>query len=274
MKDIENEIAQVYAKGVLDFLDDCVWHKTIANWNMSNNSGTYRIYDNEDKEIYPQYDKENPSQYRKKRTEEDRLKSGMYIGDLMIKYYYKSCQNDPNLRWNKGTLTIYPNGAYDSEFIWDNEMYLSYCLADIENWLTSYFEQSAYRIEDKCIQLGIKWDFDVKVVISFTSGKANPVLFVTPNKPEINFKLYLDQLCECIEGDYIEAFEQWSITRAEDAYYVGLVLENEEMYHSMNYGELKGHFQHWNSAAFIINKTNWQNLTFEDIKFEWKEDLA
>ena len=73
MKDIENEIAQVYAKGVLDFLDDCVWHKTIANWNMSNNSGTYRIYDNEDKEIYPQYDKENPSQYRKKRTEEDRL---------------------------------------------------------------------------------------------------------------------------------------------------------------------------------------------------------
>ena len=192
----------------------------------------------------------------------------------ILKKHYLSCQNDSALRWNKGTLTIYPSGEYLSEFIWDNEMYLSYCLADIENWLTSYFEQSAYRIEDKCIQLGIKWDFDVKVVISFTSGKANPVLFVAANKPEINFKLYLDQLCECIEGDYIEAFEQWSITRVEDAYYVGLVLENEEMYHSMNYGELKGRFQHWNSAAFIINKTNWQNLTFEDIKFEWKEENA
>ena len=198
---------------------------------------------------------------------------------LNTEYFYSflnDCQKDVSTRWNIWEFTLYPSGEYESEFIWDNEAHLDSLEKDAKMWFTGNFEQIGYRIKDKCFQLGIEWDFDVEVVISFTLGKANPVLFVAPNKPEINFRLYLDQLWEYIKGDYVTAFEEWGKIRVEDSYRADIVLEDEKIYHSMNYGELKNRFQRWNRATFIINKdiAVWDRLTFEDIKFEWLPENA
>lgn len=268
----ENEITKIYSIGMIEYLSGYDWHKVTAVWNMSSNTGFYKIFDETDNEIRPQFyrDEKNREQPKKSIAPEE-----MRASDLMVKEYFQTCQHSESTRWNKGILTIYSSGECESDFIWDNEVYLAYWEKNIKSWLSSNFEQVGYKIEDKCIQLGIKWDFDVTVVISFTTGKTNPVLFIAPSKPEMDFKLHLDQLWEYIKGDYATAFEEWSKIRVEDPYKANVVLENEKMYHLMNYGELKDRFQRWNKATFVINKdiVVWNKLTFEDIKFEWIEEI-
>ena len=125
---------------------------------------------------------------------------------------------------------------------------------------------------DKCDQLGIEWNFEANIIISFTAGKSNPVLFIVPKHPEMNFKLHLDQLHNYIESDYTGAFEECSITRVTDTYQASLVVANEETYNLINEGELKGYFPRWNRAIAILKPD--KDISFEDIQFEWVEENA
>ena len=49
-----------------------------------------------------------------------------------------------------------------------------------------------------------------------------------------------------------------------------LILRDTQIYIMMNEGELKGYYPRWNTASFML-KPN-QPLSFEDIKFEWREE--
>jgi hypothetical protein len=186
--------------------------------------------------------------------------------------FYNECQKDISTRWNIWEFTLYPNGAYESLFIWNEQAYLDSLMQKVRLWFNYYFEQAGLRLVDKLNQSAIKFNFEIGVTISFTNGKSNPVLFVFPNHPEINFKLHLEQLPDYIEGNHKEAFEERSLTRITDNYQASLVSENEQMYHLMNDGELKNIFKRWNKATAIINPI--KDVSFEDIKFEWQEENA
>ncbi len=173
---------------------------------------------------------------------------------------------------NKGTFTIYPSGEYESSFIWDEEAHLESLKQNVRLWFIYHFEQASLRFVDKCDQSGIEWDFEANIIISFTAGKSNPVLFIVPKHPEMNFKLHLDQLHHYIEGDYTSEFEDCSITRVTDTYQASLVVANEETYNLINEGELKGYFPRWNRAIAILTPD--KDISFEDIKFEWIEGNA
>ena len=115
--------------------------------------------------------------------------------NLVIKIftdYRKSCQSDPNLRWNKGTFTIYSNGEYESSFIWDQEGHLGKLVRDVESWFSYVGIKAGERVEDKYPELcNIDFNFSMELILSFTNGVSNPALFMKKNQPELTFSLYM-----------------------------------------------------------------------------------
>ena len=168
------------------------------------------------------------------------------------------------IKTNKGTLTIYPSGAYESEFIWDNEAYLKHLAQRAEIWLSLIFNEAYYRIQDRCDVLSIEWDFTTEVVVTFTNGISNPVLFITENNPIMTFSLFLEQVFFYMENDYVEEFEAYAKVRKVDS---DFVMRDTEFYLMLNEGELKGRYPRWNVMRFTVNPKS------EPI-FEWREENA
>ncbi len=95
-------------------LNDKNWIKAIYYTNIAGSTGLFYYQDGD---LDPQPLK---TQINSSGIGFDNYKDVLKI----ISDYRITCQQSETTRWNKGTITIYPSGKYESEFIWDNETYL------------------------------------------------------------------------------------------------------------------------------------------------------
>ena len=162
---------------------------------------------------------------------------------------------DPT-KTNKGTLTIYPNGEYESSFIWDNAAYLEKLVFKAENLFSLlYYEISACPAFKNAEEEPISWQ-EATVSVSFKSGKVQGlnVTVTTATDETIHYS-------EAIE----EAFGA-SEYQSSRGYY-------EETYQLMNEGELKALYPRWNIATIHIK----YGVSFDFEKhviLEWREENA
>lgn len=269
-------LSQTECKEVVD-ISTKVINKYSKNWNKCtvftgychNNYGSFSLFyqDSESKqvsywgELYS--DIANNEMYS--------FEGYNYINEI-LKKYYTSCQNDLNLRWNKGTLTIYPSGEYESSFIWDNEAYLGRLGQSVETWLSSVYQYACERIQDRCSELSIDIPNEVEMSVSFDKlGVSQPAMFYTKDVPQINFKLHSEQIYGYYERPYEEEFTEYDTIREP--------IENDPWdcqihYQMTNEGELKGYYPRWNKLIFSLNPNDQYSFSYEKLKFEWIEDLA
>lgn len=257
MIDIDNAV-KIYVEGILELLEkDNNWKKTIAIWQLLYNNSSLRFFDNKNEFYSPITKESNPN--------------NIVIGDKIITEYFHYCQNDPVLRWNKGTLAIYPNGEYESAFIWDNEAHLDYLETMSKTWFSSFYEEAVYRVEDRVKKANIPWDFETEVVISFTDNLPNPVAFTTSERLKMTFKLYLNQVWEYTKKTYASIFKSYDVANLErdNAY-------NIEQYKMMQSEELRVRFPRWNRATLWIDNTrpfpNSSRFDPKSIKLEWIDE--
>ncbi len=172
---------------------------------------------------------------------------------------------------NRGTLTIYPSGEYESSFIWDNVAHLDYLETMSKTWFSSFYEEAVYRVEDRVKKANIPWDFETEVVISFTDNLPNPVVFTTSDRLKMTFKLYLNQVWEYTKKTYASIFKSYDVANLErdNAY-------NIEQYKMMQSEELRVRFPRWNRATLWIDNTlpHTDSSRFDpkSIKLEWIDE--
>ena len=156
-------------------------------------------------------------------------------------------------------LTIYPNGKYESSFIWDNEAYLEEFKKDAKG-LFNLIHQEIDNCDIFFDEEGssIAWE-EIMVIISFKSGKVEPLSI------EIKLGENVIYHTEPIGDEYGEYRYQVSKQRYED------------IYHLTNEGELKEKLSpKWNVATIHIkNGALRYNFDFDrDVSFEWREENA
>ena len=155
---------------------------------------------------------------------------------------------------NKGTLIIYPNGAYESSFIWDEEAHLSGLIGGVDSLLSYVCEELFSKIPTILPpHTVIDWR-EFTVIIPFIEGQIQPL--------QIRIKA----------GEAITALS----ILIEDIRYeksLWLVAQFEEMYQLTNEGELKGILsEKWNT---IIIRNTVDGFDFDKgVSFEWKEENA
>ena len=228
--------------------------KIIFYWNMPYNNSTYtKCFNQNGEELIPL---------------SDDLALGNINPKLFSNFYAFTQEMNKKQKINKGTLTIYPSGEYESLFIWDEEAHLGYLGGKVEGWLKRSFELSIYRIQDLDM-FGIVGDYEVKIIISFSNGVSNPVLFILEHNPAMIYKMYLEQITFFPDfGGYSkETFEAYAKERDINS---DLVAPDTNMYLMMNESELKGCYPRWNVASLIIKPSS--RINFQDIKFEWVEE--
>ncbi len=157
---------------------------------------------------------------------------------------------------NKGTITIYPNGEYESSFIWDEAAYLEKLVFKAENLFSLlYYEISSCPAFYNTQEEQISWQ-EAIVTVLFKSGKVQPL--------NVEVKTAANEIIhysEAIEEEFGESEYQSS-----RQYY-------EEMYHLMNEGKLKALYHRWNVATIHIKYG--VRFDFEKhVILEWREDLA
>lgn len=191
-----------------------------------------------------------------------------HINEILKKYYI-FCQNEPNLRWNKGIIIFYPDGHYESVFEWDEEAHIASLIQDTELWLASMYEQCVGMMFGKCQELDIPWDFETEVSIYFSKGISSYVDFKSPQNDLFTFRMFLEQV-HGYEGDYQTAYEVYAPQRNDNNIWKK---KGESMYYLMNEGELKGRYPRWNVAHFTLGEKKPQWYEQGVITFEWHDEL-
>lgn len=177
---------------------------------------------------------------------------------------------------NKGTLTIYPNGEYESSFIWDEVAYLGYLKTNANNWFIYVYEKACERIQDRCNDLSIDCPALVEMTVVFDAlGISKPALFYSENNPAMTFKLHLEQIYFYLEQPYESVFAEYDMIRKQvDG---DVITDNQKQYKTTNEGELKGVFPRWNKLTFTLEPDS-PYISYEEVreklKFEWIEENA
>ena len=155
---------------------------------------------------------------------------------------------------NKGTLTIYPGGEYESSFIWDNEAHLGYLVDGIYSLIGTVYEELNYKIRE-LLPAGtpIDWRY-ISIIIPFIKGKIQPLEIIIKGEKIVILSL----LIENITYEETPEFVQWF----------------EDVYQLTNEGELKGQLsEKWNKLHLVWTKETGLDLS-KDVLFEWVESLA
>ena len=190
--------------------------------------------------------------------------------------FYKDYSQDENLKWNFHSLTIYPSGEYESEFIWDNEAHLDYLKTNVNNWFIYVYEKACERIQDRCNDLSIDCPALVEMTVVFDAlGISKPALFYSENNPAMTFKLHLEQIYFYLEQPYESVFAEYDMIRKQvDG---DVITDNQKQYKTTNEGELKGIFPRWNKLTFTLEPDS-PYISYEEVreklKFEWIEENA
>ena len=158
---------------------------------------------------------------------------------------------------NKGTLTIYPSGEYESSFIWDNEAYLDELKKNTKNFFAFIHEEMQFCNVFMSNAEGfiIPWD-SIITSIPFKSGKVQSLEIALKSEGNLSYhSVPID--------DYY----------GEDTYQMPKKLY-EDIYYLTNEGELKEKLSpKWNIVTIHIQK----DIRFDfdrDVKFEWREKNA
>ena len=155
---------------------------------------------------------------------------------------------------NKGTLTIYPNGEYESSFIWDEQAHLSNLVGGIQSFISFIIEELTYKILQQFPNVGILWNESV-LTVPFVKGKIQP----------------LQTKIKTQEGSIEHSILVNNVTSDESPW---LSEQFEDMYHMTNEGDLKGVLSgNWN--VLTIRFDNITGFNFDrDVSFEWREENA
>ena len=188
MINIDNAVKK-YVEGILELLEkDNNWKKTIVIWQPLYNNSSLRFFDNKNEFYSPITKESNPN--------------NIIIGDKMITEYFHNCQSAPNLRWNKGTLTIYPNGEYESSFIWDE-------VADLENLALAVWQTIDYWGNEFLFNYLYEFYPDWQKAVVKTYIKDNKVIFqlISLNEKAILVGI---EIPEQMQTDYI-AWQEYCV---------------------------------------------------------------
>ena len=148
--------------------------------------------------------------------------------------------NDQTTRWNKGQITIYPDGRFESEFSWDQEAYLT----DIEGgvWSAIYYLSTFFEdVINQEVTTYENWQ-QADIEIAIKDGKPAVKGSVNTHEKEIAFTKELPE-------NIIEGFLR--------------------MHQDTTQGELQSRFPLWNTLCLhLVNRQYFE--VKEQTKFVWK----
>ena len=174
-----------------------------------------------------------------------------YVNEI-LKKHYTSCQNDPNLRWNMGKITIYPSGEYESVFIWDEEADLDYLATRVRLLFDYIHEEMFFKIPNLLVGASSSWEKAI-ITMPFKEGQIQP----------LNLEI------TCMGAIIHQTLLIQNVTYEESP---NLIDQFSNIYQLTNEGKLKGTFvEKWNIIVFHI----YADADFDfgkDVKFEWREE--
>jgi len=135
---------------------------------------------------------------------------------------------------NRGTITVYPNGRYESEFVWDEQAHLDYLLLDTKTAFSFIYDESYIKITDDLLT-NQEWE-KALVTIQFKNGNILPLQ---------------------IEVDTGGEKKQFSvpIQNLPPEEYPNLIKRFEDICYLANEGELKAHFAPgWNTVLVYLDR--------------------
>ncbi|MDJ1472542.1 hypothetical protein [Xanthocytophaga flava] len=242
----QQEASQLYSEGILEYLSGYEWSKVIAHWNMSANNGFLKIFDSASQEIRPQFYKDEKNREQPRRTAPESMRKA----DKLIKEYYQKCLNQELQKWNTATITIYPDGRYESEFIWDQQAHIDFLLLDMATAFSFIYSESDIKITDLMIPEQ-EWEKAV-ITILFVNGH------ILPLQIEVTTEQGIKQFSVPVQN----------LSYQEAPY---LIKSFEDIYQLANEGELKQHFAPgWNTV--IIYQDRKDRFNFEEhVHFELRD---
>ena len=171
-----------------------------------------------------------------------------YINEI-LKRHYISCQNDQNLRWNRGTITIYPSGEYESAFIWDEQAVQDVLISAIKMSFTTLYTNAIYKINEVFLPKK-EWQ-TATLVVEFVEGKIQPLQITIPFEGEtLNFSVGIENIERTKKDTNISDYER------------DYSLSNQENIRDKLYGS-------WTKVTMILHqnifggKFNLENYIFE-----------
>lgn len=184
-------------------------------------------------------------------------KNGQETGRISQKkfgYFWEIIRSliDPT-KINKGMLTIYPNGEYESSFIWDEQAHLDYLILGVDASFSFIHEEIQLKIEDSLMP-DTAWE-SIVITIPVKSGKVQPLQLEINLGEEVSY----------------HSLDIKNLTYDEKPYLAGWF---EDIYHLTNEGELKEKLSpKWNTAVISFNAIDGFDFKSQ-VKFEWREENA
>ncbi|MDJ1472533.1 hypothetical protein [Xanthocytophaga flava] len=164
----------------------------------------------------------------------------------------ESSKSNPNTRWNKGTITIYPDGRYESEFIWDQQAHIDFRMKDLRAAFSFLYSESDIKITDALLP-GQEWEKAV-IIMPFVNGH------ILPLQIEVTTKHGIKQFSLLVQN----------LTYEEAPY---LIKRFEDIYQLANEGELKQHFAPgWNTVVIYQNRLEFFDFE-QHVKFDFRNTL-
>ncbi|MDJ1497239.1 hypothetical protein QNI19_30150 [Cytophagaceae bacterium DM2B3-1] len=158
-------------------------------------------------------------------------------------------------KFNKAHFTLYPDGRYESEFIWDQQAHIDFLLLDMATAFSFIYSESDIKITDiKITDLMIpeqEWEKAV-ITILFVNGH------ILPLQIEVTTEQGIKQFSVPVQN----------LSYQEAPY---LIKSFEDIYQLANEGELKQHFAPgWNTV--IIYQDRQDRFNFEEhVHFELRD---
>ncbi|MDJ1472537.1 hypothetical protein QNI19_30135 [Cytophagaceae bacterium DM2B3-1] len=165
--------------------------------------------------------------------------------NLLLKLLFEKKQQN-----NKGIITIYPDGRYESEFIWDQQAHIDFLLLDMATAFSFIYSESDIKITDLMIPEQ-EWEKAV-ITILFVNGH------ILPLQIEVTTEQGIKQFSVPVQN----------LSYQEAPY---LIKSFEDIYQLANEGELKQHFAPgWNTV--IIYQDRQDRFNFEEhVHFELRD---
>lgn len=218
-------------------INNIEWLKCSYIMNLMYSYGFF-YYDNEDA---------NPKQI---------MKNGVDVGfgdyekvNKTITDYRSYCQNDINLRWNRGTVTIYPSGEYESNFVWDEQAVQDVLISAIKKSFAALYTNAIYKINEVFLPKK-EWQ-TATLVVEFVEGKIQSLKISIPFEGEtLNFSVGIENIERTKKDTNISDYE------------LDYALSNQENIKDKLYGS-------WTKVTMILHqnifggKFNPENYIFE-----------
>ena len=211
--------------------------KVVFYWNMPYNGVYTKCFDENNEEFI---------------SLSDDLALGNINPKLFSNFLIFIEESKKKQKTNKGTLTIYPNGEYESVFIWDESLEQERLLKSLRSHFTWLFIHSVYKIEDVFLPEQ-EWGTAI-LTMEFKDGKIQPL-----------------QITILFEGKMLHfSCGIENIGLSEDYSLAHNIKTYEDMYQLANQVDIKDKlFGSWTKVTITLKQNstgdemNWKNYIFE-----------